>query len=322
MLLATAALTGTAHSQQATPAAKPSFAALNQPVVGLPAMPKPDGYVATRAMFELGQRLFHDGILSKDHSVSCASCHLASNGFAHPDQRPPGVAGKRAKRHAPSLFNRGYSTLQRWDGSSKSLEAFVLEPIADPDEMALSIDIALTRLRDHGEYASAFRSTFDSEPNATTLQRSLATFVRGIVRGDAPYDRFLRGDPDAMTAEQRHGQWVFESKGGCWKCHTPPLFSDERFHNTGVGLRGGKPEPGRMAVTGKEQDRGKWKTPTLRGVALTAPFMHDGSLATLEEVIAFYMRGGNANAQLDHRMQTLDLSEADQRALLAFLRSL
>ncbi|MFT7536176.1 MAG: cytochrome c peroxidase, partial [Hyphomicrobiaceae bacterium] len=306
----------------------PSFAFLKTPPKGLPAMPLPKNYVPTEAMFALGKRLFHDGILSKDHTVTCASCHLAANGFAHPDKLPPGVDGKRGLRHAPSLFNRGYGTLQRWDGSSASIEAFVLEPIEDPNEMDLKLSDAIARLRANADYKQAFADTFASEPNAKTLRRSLATFVRGIVTGDAPYDRFLLGEVAEMTAQQRHGQWIFESKGACWKCHTPPLFTDEAFHNTGigasggVGASGGKPEPGRMAATKNEQDAGKWKTPTLRSVRMTAPYMHDGSLATLEDVVAFYVRGGNANSNLDRRIKKLDLSKEDQEALVAFLRSL
>lgn len=301
---------------------EPSFVFLGEPLPGMPRMPKPSGYVPTQAMFDLGQKLFHDGILSKDQSVSCATCHPSANGFAHPDARPQGIDGKRALRHAPSLFNRGYSTVQRWDGSSPTLEAFVIEPIADPREMGLSVAAAIARLRADKQYRTAFEHAFAAEPTAVALQQSLATFVRGIVTGNAGYDRFLRGEVDAMTAQQRHGQWIFESKGACWKCHTPPLFTDERFHNTGVGVIDGKAEPGRAAVTGDEGDTGKWKTPTLRSIRLTKPYMHDGSVATLEEVVAFYVRGGNHNAQLDDKMQKLDLSKADQEALVAFLRSL
>ena len=300
----------------------PAFAYLLSPPPDLPVMPGPKGYQPTVAMFDLGRRLFHDGILSKDHSVTCASCHLVANGFAHPDTQPPGVDGQRALRHAPSLFNRGYGTLQRWDGSSASLEEFVLEPIADPREMGLALPTALLRLRADTSYQQAFAKAFGSEPNEESLRHSLATFVRGIVTGDAPYDRFLRGQVDAMTKQQRHGQWIFESKGGCWKCHTPPLFTDERFHNTGIGVVAGKAEAGRAAVTNDEQDTGKWKTPTLRSAGLTAPYMHDGSLPTLKDVVQFYVRGGNQNPHLDRKLQPLDLSEADQDALVAFLRSL
>lgn len=309
-----------AQKRPAPPA--PSFAFLKEPPKGLPPMPKPDGYEPTALMFELGRKLFHDGILSRDGSVSCATCHPSSLGFAHPAAQPPGIDGQVALRHAPTLFNRGYAPLQRWDGGSPTLEAFVIEPISDPREMGSSVDAALQRLQKDAAYQKAFDAAFQRKADTEGLQRALATFVRGIVTGDAPYDRFLRGEVDAMNAQERHGQWIFESKGGCWKCHTPPLFTDERFHNTGIGVVDGKPEQGRAAITKKDRDLGKWKTPTLRSVRLTAPYMHDGSLKTLEDVVSFYVRGGNDNPHLDAKMKPLSLSKSDQEALVAFLRSL
>ncbi len=300
----------------------PSFVFLRQPPKGLPVMPTPEGYAPTEGMFELGRRLFHDGILSHDRSVSCATCHPQATGFASAEPLPIGIRGQRAKLHAPALWNRGYGTLQRWDGGSASLEAFVLEPIGDEREMGSSVDAALLRLNGDADYRKAFEQAFGGAADAERLQRALATFVRGIVRGDAPYDRFLLGEISAMSKDARAGQWVFESKGACWRCHTPPLFTDEQFHNTGVGVVDGIAESGRAGRTGDAADTGKWKTPTLRGVLHTAPYMHDGSLATLEDVVDFYARGGNKNAHLDPHMQVRDLTADDRRHLVAFLRSL
>jgi cytochrome c peroxidase len=311
----------TPTTPHATPPA-PSFTFLSTPPAGLPPMPKPDGYTPTLAMFALGERLFFDPVLSRDRTVSCASCHPAATGFAHPDPLPKGIDGQLALRHAPALWNRGYGTRQRWDGASASLEAFVLEPIADAREMGFGVDAAVERLRADAHYGPAFAAAFAAPADAQGLQRALATYVRGIALGNAPYDRFLRGDADALTPQQRHGQWIFESKGGCWQCHTPPLFTDEGFHNTGVGARDGAAEPGRMAATGHADDRGRFKTPTLRGLRLSAPYMHDGSQRTLADVVAFYARGGEANAHLDPKMRKLDLSAADRAALVAFLESL
>ena len=326
-LLCVTLILGCAPAQQDQPTTRPappapSFRFLSEPPKGLPPMPKPVGYEPTEAMFELGKKLFFDGILSGDGEVSCATCHPAETGFAHPAPHPPGIDGHVAKRHAPSLFNRGYAPLQRWDGGSPSLEEFVLEPIGDPDEMGSSVEEMVARLQADRDYRRAFKNTFTRPVDKQGVQRALATFVRGIVTGDAPYDRFLRGEVSAMTAEERHGQWIFESKGGCWKCHTPPLFTDEGFHNTGVGVVEGRPEPGRAGVTGDDEDLGKWKTPTLRSVRLTAPYMHDGSLKTLEDVVDFYARGGNQNPHLDRKMKPLDLSDRDRAALVAFLKSL
>lgn len=303
-------------------ATEPAFRFLAAPPAGLPPMPAPAGYAPTAAMFDLGRALFHDPLLSGDHTVSCASCHPAANGFASPLERPQGIRQQLAKRHAPALWNRGYGALQRWDGSSPTLEAFVLEPIADPVEMGLPLAEALARLAADDGYRARWTAAFGHAPDAASLAQALATFVRGIVRGDAPYDRFVRGDVGAMTREQRTGQWLFESKAGCWQCHTPPLFTDEHFHNTGVGVRDGRPEPARAAVTGAAADAGKWKTPTLRGVQLTAPFMHDGSLATLTDVVAFYERGGNDNPQRDERLHPFTLTREERDALVAFLASL
>ena len=320
-LLVLLSLTAGLLAQRFEPKA-PSFRFLLEPPQGLPPMPKPVGYEPTEPMFDLGRRLFHDGILSRDRSVSCATCHPQKSGFASPERLPLGIDGQRAVRHAPALWNRGYTTRQRWDGGTETLEAFVLEPIADQREMGHTVAAAVQRLQENDDYRVAFEAAFGKQPDALSLRRALATFVRGIVAGDAPYDRFLAGDVGAMTAEQRHGQWIFESKGGCWKCHTPPLFTDEAFHNTGVGVVDGKAEPGRAKVTGDDSDTGRWKTPTLRGVRLTAPFMHDGSLQTLEDVVAFYARGGNANPHLDRKMKPLELSEKERTSLVAFLRSL
>lgn len=326
--LALAMLLGALPAQQFEPRA-PAFAFLAAPPAGLPAMPLPADYTPTEAMFALGQRLFHDGVLSRDRSVSCATCHPAADGFASPLARPIGIGGQPALRHAPALWNRAWGSSQRWDGRTPTLEAFVLEPIADPREMDLDVDAALSRLAADDGYRAAFADAFGGAPSRTALQRALATFVRGIVAGDAPYDRFLKGQPDALSKQQRHGLWIFESKGGCWQCHTPPLFTDERFHNPGVGFRAaadagdaGARDPGRAAATGDVADTGKWKTPTLRGLRLTAPYMHDGSFASLADVVAFYGRGGGDDPRRDARLRPLALSPADQEALVAFLQSL
>lgn len=308
-------------AQRFEPAA-PAFAFLQQPPKGLPRMPAPADYTPTAAMFALGEQLFHDGVLSRDRSVSCATCHPQANGFAHPDQLPRGIDGQRALRHAPALWNRGYAKAMRWDGSTPTLETFVLEPIADAREMGHSVEQALVRLNADAKWQQQFERAFAGPATPRALQRALATFVRGIVAGDAPYDRFHSGDAGAMTPLQRHGQWLFESKGGCWQCHTPPLFTDEGFHATGIGVVDGRPERGRAQATNDEGDLGRWKTPTLRGVRLTAPYMHDGSLPTLDDVVAFYTRGGNPHPQLDPRLQPLELSADEQKALVAFLASL
>ena len=300
----------------------PAFEFLTSPPRGLPPMPLPAAPAPTRAMFALGNRLFADPQLSVDGTVACANCHQPEHAFSSPEPLPAGVHGEHALRHAPALINRGYGRAMRWDGRTPTLEAFVVQPIADPHEMGHSVDGALARLRADQGYRDAFAAAFPDGVTADNLATALSTFVRGIVVGDAPVDRFHKGDPAALTTEQRAGLWVFESKGGCWRCHPAPLFTDESFHATGVGVEGGKPLPGRAEFTGDPADRGRFKTPTLRGVANSAPYMHDGSLATLADVVAFYSRGGNSNANLDPQLRPLNLSAEEQRNLVAFLQSL
>lgn len=272
--------------------------------------------------FALGERLFSDPVLSGDRTVSCRSCHLPEHAFAHPDPRPAGIAGRRAKRHAPALVDRIHGTSQGWDGKAASLEEFVLQPIADPDEMGLPLDEALARLRTDEPHHKAFEAAYRDGVTQDNLAHALSTFVRGIASTESSYDRFLKGGITELDPQQRAGLWVFESKGRCWQCHSPGRFTDELFHNTGVGAVDGVPRPGREVVTGKPADRGAFRTPTLRMVRHTAPYMHDGSMATLEDVVEFYVRGGTANHALDPRMTPLELSAEDKANLVAFLRSL
>jgi len=319
---AVAALALVVAAAAQTPPPEPSFARLFEPPLGMPAMELPPGDKPTAAQFELGKQLFADPILSRDRSVSCSSCHQPQHGFATSEPLPKGIDGRHPPVHAPALINRGYGKSMRWDGRTPTLEAFVVQPIADPNEMDLPLPAALERLRADAAYGKHFAGAFADGVSERNLARALATFVRGIVAGDAPIDRFHHGDPAALTKEQRAGLWLFESKAGCWRCHSAPLFTDEEFHNTGVGVRDGEPAPGRQAHTGDAADRGRFKTPTLRGVANTAPYMHDGSLATLADVVAFYSRGGNQNANLDPHLKPLNLSAEEQGHLVAFLQSL
>jgi cytochrome c peroxidase len=273
------------------------------------------------ARLRLGRRLFFDPILSADRSVSCASCHQPEHAFATGDVKPAGVGGKTCARNAPTLFNRGLGTLQFFDGRAASLEAQALMPIENQDEMGTTVDEVVRRLAQQKEYGELFAAAGAAEPSRELLAASLAEFVRRLVAGDSPIDRF-RAAKGELTTEQRQGLWLFESRGRCWRCHSGPNFSDESFHDTGVGAKEGRPEPGRAAITKDEADLGRFKTPTLRMVALTAPYMHDGSLATLKDVVEFYKRGGNPNDHLDPLLKPVDLSDADVAALIAFLQAL
>ena len=289
---------------------------------GLPTeVPEPAGNAYDARRFALGRRLFFDPILSLDHSISCASCHQPEYAFASPEALPPGVGGKHCDRNAPTLFNRAFATHQMWDGKATSLEEQVLFPIFNPNEMNLALDDAVARLLDHDEYSDLFQTAYGEDPSQQNLAYALAVFVRRLFLGNSPIDHF-RAARRPLDRAARQGLWIFESRGGCWKCHAGPNFSDESFHNTGVGAEGGVPEDGRFAVTGNDADRGKFKTPTLRGLVRTAPYMHDGSVATLREAVEFYRDRGHPNSHLDPAMETIELSEEDVDHLVAFLEAL
>jgi cytochrome c peroxidase len=281
----------------------------------------PAGNEFTSERTELGRRLFFDPVLSLDRTVSCASCHQPEHGFADPRRFSLGVGGKLTKRNSPTLFNRGHATLQMWDGRAASLEEQALMPLENPDEMALPIPDALERLRADGGYPGAFERAY-GELSRETLAKAIAQFVRRLQKGDSPIDRFRVGGVKGLSKEERTGMWLFESRGGCWKCHSGPNFSDEQFHSTGVGAVDGVAEPARMAITGAAEDRGRFKTATLRALEFTAPYMHDGSFATLDEVVDFYVEGGRPHATRDGLLEPFDATVEERKALVAFLRAL
>lgn len=285
------------------------------------ALQAPTGNEFSDTRTALGRALFFDPILSGDRTVACATCHRPEHGMADNAPRSRGIEGKLTKRNSPSLFNRGHAQPQMWDGAAESLEEQALMPLENPDEMALPIEDALARLRADRTYSQRFQEAY-GEISRDSLARALAQFVRRLQRGDSPVDRFRAGDVSGLTAQERTGMWLFESRAGCWRCHAGPNFSDEQFHNTGVGARDGLAEVGRAAISGEPRDRGRFKTASLRGLAETAPYMHDGSLATLEDVVDFYSRGGNANSSLDPDLRPFDASAEERAALVAFLKAL
>jgi len=267
-------------------------------------LPTPEDNPLTAEKIELGRRLFNDRRLSRDDTIACVSCHDPARAFSDGRAKAVGVFGREGRRNAPALVNRGYGRAFFWDARVSSLEAQVLKPIEDPNEMDLPIDEAARRVG----------------VGVEDLARALASYVRSLLWGDAPYDRFVNGDGAALSAEQLAGLQIFRGKGNCTACHVGPNFTDERTHNTGVAWTGqAYLDEGRAAITGKPEDRGAFKTPTLRAVSRTAPYMHDGSLITLEEVVDYYDRGANANPWLDVEIRPLGLGPAEKRALVAFL---
>ena len=270
-------------------------------------MPVPDDNPLTIERVERGRELFFDTRLSRDRTIACASCHDPDRAFS--DGRPVaiGVFNRVGRRSAPALVNRGYGRSFFWDGRAATLEEQVLQPIQDPNEM----DMTLTEVSE--------RVGMPIEE----VSRSLASFVRSLLSGNSSFDQFINGDRVALTTEQQAGLQLFRGKANCTACHVGPTFSDERFHNTGVAWRDGRLlDEGRFEVTRRPEDRGAFKTPTLREIARTAPYMHDGSVGTLTDVVEFYDQGGKPNPNLDPELRPLRLTDDEKRALIAFLESL
>lgn len=314
-----------------------------QPVLPKDTLPKqlplehvPSGLNATRsipadnrltaARVVLGRSLFFDPVLSANNTVACASCHQPQHGFAAPDARAIGIHGQVGLRNAPSLLNRAYGTRFFWDGRAGSLEEQALKPIANPKELGSSVAAVIKRLRGNASYVKQFRQAFAADGaetvNEKNLAKALASFERTLLLGDSPIDRFRASDASALSDAERQGLWLYESRGRCWRCHSGHNFTDGSFRNTGVSWGKTPVDLGRFAVTGREADVGMFKTPTLRGVALTEPYMHDGSVKTLRDVVHFYNRGGVKNPNLDPIIQPLGLSDADVDHLVAFLKAL
>jgi cytochrome c peroxidase len=273
-----------------------------------------DGRLAT-----LGRRLFFDRSLSSDGSTSCADCHRPTHGWSTPERLPRGVGGRRARRHPPSLYNVGRQRQWFWDGRATSLEEQVLGPIESPDEMNQPVESLVARLKRSSHWRGQFEEA-GLEPGKESLAAALAAFCRTIEADDAPYDRFRAGDWTALSPAARRGHDLFFFRLQCGVCHSGENFTDGKFHNLGVGMDQKMSDVGRFVVTGKEEDRGAFKTPSLRNVAKTAPYMHDGRFDALDEVVDFYVRGGHFNPHLDQLMNVFPLSAEEKSDVVAFLR--
>ena len=286
-------------------------------------LPVPEDNQLTSATVALGRQLFHDPILSRDATLACATCHDPRRAFTDGRVVAVGAQGRTGTRNAPTLVNRGYGKSHFWDGRARSLEEQVVEPISNHNELDFSLDEAVARLGGLRYYRSQFNTVFGRAVNATDVARALASYVRTILSGNSAYDRYVNGDRGALSEEERFGLQVFRGKGNCTACHAGPTLSDEDFHNTGVAWRDGLwLDSGRVAITGRMSDLGAFKTPTLREIARTAPYMHDGSIPTLEGVVDYYDHGGNHAPGQDNDISPLSLTAAEKAALIAFLRSL
>lgn len=292
----------------------------------LPPIPQPEQNAATPERVELGRMLFFDPRLSGAANMSCATCHNPMFGWSDGLPTARGNAGRVLPRATPSVLNLAYGGLFMWDGRMPTLEAQALGPIQSDGEMNMPMPVLIDRLVGIESYQRAFEAAYPGEGiTPVTIGSALAAFERTLVADDTPFDRWLAGDRKALTAEQKLGFEIFTSpqRGNCETCHAAPTFSDDGFHNIGLASFGGPhPDRGRFTQKPIRIVDGAFKTPMLRGVALTAPYFHDGSAATLEDVVEHYARGGEVKTNLSPNMKPLELDAREKRALVAFLESL
>ena len=269
----------------------------------------------------LGKLLFFDPRLSGDNTMSCATCHLPEKAFTDGLARSKGNDGKMLSRNTQTVLNTAFFSRLFWDGRAKSLEEQALGPIESPDEMNQKLDELEKELNAIPEYVNQFRKVFGTKVTRNEIAKSLAAFQRTLVTGASPFDRYLAGKKDALSAAAKRGLTLFKGDAGCIRCHHGPLFSDGEFHRLGVSFK----DRGRETVTGKKADRYKFRTPSLRNVDQTGPYMHDGSIKTLNEVVAFYYRNIPSTAPgglpLDAQ-PLLGQSFSDVSDIVAFLKSL
>jgi cytochrome c peroxidase len=310
-------------------AADPSSEAPPKPPLGLPPVQWPEDNLYSAAKSELGRFLYFDTRLSSDNTVSCASCHATEKAFTDGAPVSTGIGGQKGGRSAPTVINRAYSTSQFWDGRASSLEDQAKGPIANPIEMTneksaeAAHAAAIGRLQAVPGYVRQFDKVFGQKSvNIDNVAKAIATYERTVYSGNAPYDKYNAGDKKALSESQVRGMNVFFNKAACDSCHLGFNFTDGSYVNIGIGTDKPKPDPGRYEISKKDEDIGAFKTPTLRDIEHTGPYMHDGSLNTLEAVVEHYDKGGLKNPHLDQRMKPLHLSPQDKSDLVAFMKAL
>lgn len=286
---------------------------------GLPKMRIPADNPLTKGKVELGKQLFFDPRLSRDNTVSCATCHDPEKGWSNGERFATGVRGQVGGRSAPTVINAGYSYFQFWDGRAQHVEGQALGPIQNPIEMDLTLEEACEKLNKIPGYKKQFQAVFGTDATPEAIAKALGAFERTVLSGNAPYDKFVAGDKTALSEQAQRGMDLFFGKAHCSACHSGPNFTDGGFHNIGVGMDADEPDVGREAHSKLGGDRGAFKTPTLREIARTAPYMHDGSHKTLHDVVDYYNRGGTPNDQLDEEIFELNLTKQEVDDLVKFL---
>ncbi|WKZ19515.1 MAG: cytochrome-c peroxidase [Candidatus Jettenia sp. CY-1] len=294
------------------------------PIGPLPPVTIPADNPQTPAKIELGKKLFFEPRLSGNNWISCATCHNPALGFA--DGLPRFIGGPTAKeggRHSPTIINCAYNEFQFWDGRASSLEAQAIGPMQNPDEMFETLDNAVRKLSAFPDYVRAFKDVFGTGVTVDGIAKAIAAFERTIVYANSPFDRYMQGDVNAMNESAKKGMVLFNGKAECIICHNGPNFTDGKFHNIGVPADGPvKEDLGRYNVTKNESDKGAFKTPTLRNIAETAPYMHDGFFPTLFEVVQFYNVGGGRSENKSPHIHSLRLTPEEVNDLIEFLKAL
>lgn len=289
---------------------------------GFPSIAEPADNVFSKARWELGKKLFFDPIMSVDQTLSCASCHKPELAFSDNQALSPGVENRPGTRNAPSLANVTYHPYFLREGGVPTLEMQVLVPIQEHNEFDFNIVLLAERLNTDSTYIAMAREAYDRTPDAFVITRAIACFERSLLSGYSPFDQYMNyGIPDALSPAAINGMQIFFSeRTNCTACHSGFNFTNYGFENN--GLYENYSDQGRFRHTGNETDRALFKVPGLRNVALTAPYMHDGSLPTLSSVVDHYISGGKNHPNKNHILKPIHLSSSERGDLIAFLESL
>ena len=286
-------------------------------------VPIPATNLNYKAKVKLGEQLYFDGRLSQNGAISCAFCHTPGLGFADPKQVSFGVGGKQGGRNSPTVYNTAFNPVQFWDGRAGSLEEQAIGPIVNPVEMGETHENVVKKLSQIKGYVTQFQLVFGTGISMQGIAEAIAAYERTIISTNSAFDQYVLGDKTAMNEEAQRGMSLFKGKARCILCHNDSNFTDNQFHNLGVPQVGPmKEDLGRYYVTRRPEDKGAFKTPTLRSIVETAPYMHDGAFKTLEEVVDFLDNGGGKNPNLSPLMKPLGLTKEEKTNLISFLKAL
>ncbi len=290
--------------------------------IGFPEPNIPEDNRPTQNRIDLGRKLFFDPILSRDNTISCGSCHNTDKKMTDGLQFSNGIDGQKTERNSMTILNVAYQPSLFWDGGVPNLEQQVIAPIENHLEMDFNVNFVVDRLLAHPEYPALFQKAYNLPPSAYTLVRAIANFERTLFTGKSRFDEYQYDKKSsALTDAEKRGMDIFMGeKGECFHCHGGYNFTDYNFRNNGLYLS--YADSGRARITGESSDAGKFKVPSLRNIELTAPYMHDGSLQTLEQVIEHYNSGGKLHPNKSGLIQPLNLSEQEKLDLISFLKTL